>query len=149
MIRLHHAKPHCAGVDGHAFTDKRLSQYETVRHIAVRVPIVAGDVQFSTVAGDALNPRLLLLGKEACSLDVLRHTLETALELPFDTFLTSHAPAPLSKAQLEAHLKHLDAFDTARLTETRSAGVRVWLSRFRENGLRSEFAIGEALFDQL
>ena len=101
------------------------------------------------LAGDALNPRLLLLGKEACSLDVLRHTLETALELPFDTFLTSHAPAPLSKAQLEAHLKHLDAFDPARLTETRSAGVQVWISRFRENGLRSEFAIGEALFDQL
>ncbi|MBR7041596.1 MAG: MBL fold metallo-hydrolase [Clostridia bacterium] len=101
------------------------------------------------IAGDALSPRLLFLGNEACSLDVLRSTLETALDFPFDFYLTSHAPALFDKTQPEAHLKHLDAFDPARLTKTRSAGANVWISRFSENGLRSEFVIGEELFGKL
>ena len=101
------------------------------------------------IAGDALSPRLLLLGKEACSPGILKHTLETALELPFDFYLTSHAPAPFDKTQLETHLKHLDVLDPARITQTRSAGPKAWISRFSENSLRSEFVIGEELFGKL
>ena len=38
---------------------------------------------------------------------------------------------------------------TVDRAETRSAGANVWISRFSENGLRSEFVIGEELFGKL
>lgn len=60
------------------------------------------------LAGDGLNPTLLLVGKEAAPLSRLRETLEAALDLPFDHFLASHTPSPLGKSVIEAHLQHLD-----------------------------------------
>ena len=96
------------------------------------------------IAGDALNPRLLLPDADARTLDILRQTLETTLELPFDAYLTSHAPTLFGKAQLEAHLKHLDAFDPSGLAETRSMGKAAYLSRFKTGALSSEFVLGGA-----
>ncbi|MBR6009513.1 MAG: hypothetical protein IK056_10540, partial [Clostridia bacterium] len=59
-------------------------------------------------------------------------------------YLTSHAPTLFGKAQLEAHLKHLDAFDPSGLAETRSMGKAAYLSRFKTGALSSEFVLGGA-----
>ena len=93
------------------------------------------------LAGDALNPRLLLPDGDARTLDTVKRTLETALELPFDAYLTSHAPILFGKDRLEAHLKHLDAFDPSGLAETRSVGKAAYLSRFKAGALLSEFVM--------
>ena len=60
------------------------------------------------LAGDGLNPTLLLLGPEAAPVSVLRRTLEQVRDLPFDRYLSGHAPHPLPRDRVLAHLYHLD-----------------------------------------
>lgn len=69
------------------------------------------------LAGDALSPRLLLPEPEA-GLAALRQTLPAALQLPFDTYVSGHTPGELPKAQIAAHLAHLEHF---RLQDTQPA----------------------------
>ena len=52
------------------------------------------------LAGDALNPTLLMLGPEAGSFSQLRRTLAAAEAMPFDRYLASHTPGPLRKKQV-------------------------------------------------
>ena len=102
------------------------------------------------LAGDALNPRLQLLGLESDSLGRLRETLQAVLALPFDEYLTSHAPRPLKKSQVEAHLRHLERFDADALEQSVQAGVPVWRSEWRQGALRSVFVLGKPCpFDAL
>ena len=70
------------------------------------------------LAGDALSPRLQLLGPGAAPLNVLQETLQHTLDLPFDTFLAGHYPNGIPKRQISAHLAHLEAF---RWSDTRPA----------------------------
>lgn len=60
------------------------------------------------LAGDGLNPTLLLLGPEAAPVSVLRQSLETLKDLPFDRYLSGHAPHPLPRERVLAHLYHLN-----------------------------------------
>ncbi len=95
------------------------------------------------LAGDALDPRLQLLGEEACSLRVLKSTLDSVLHLPFDRYLTSHSPALLDRSQIEAHREHLERIDPNALEQAQRAGVPVWVSTFRSQKLCSEFILGK------
>ena len=65
------------------------------------------------LAGDALNPTLLMLGPEARSFSQLRRTLAAAEAMPFDRYLASHTPGPLRKKQVGLHLRHLDHLQQA------------------------------------
>ena len=98
------------------------------------------------LAGDALDPRLQLLGPEAGDTGMLHETLRGVLALPFDEYLTGHGPRPLKKAQAEAHLRHLERFETASLTPAVQAGVPVWRCEWRQGALRSVFILGEAAY---
>ena len=60
------------------------------------------------LAGDALNPTLLMLGRESAPLAVLKETLQTVWDLPFDRYLASHYPTLQDKKMVRAHLRHLD-----------------------------------------
>ena len=96
------------------------------------------------LAGDALNPRLQLLSGDPDSLNRLRKTLQSVLSLPFDEYLTGHAPKPLKKVQIEAHLRHLETLGSVALTPSALAGERVWHSQWKQGALRSEFILGDA-----
>ena len=89
------------------------------------------------LAGDALNPTLLLLGPEAAPLAQLRQTLTAVADLPFSRYLSSHAPAPLPKAQAALHLHHLDHLHTEAPSHPGPYGPRVVRSTYREGGRRS------------
>lgn len=89
------------------------------------------------LAGDALNPALLLLGREADSLAQLRQTLERAEELPFDRYLSSHAPGPLGKKQVGLHLRHLDHLNPAPPVPSGPYGLGACRSTYREREGRS------------
>lgn len=89
------------------------------------------------LAGDALNPTLLLLGREAASLEQLRRTLETAETLPFTHFLSSHSPGPLGKKQVGIHLRHLDCLHTDPAPRPGPYGPEVCRSLHREAAGRS------------
>ncbi|MFR1232970.1 MAG: MBL fold metallo-hydrolase [Evtepia gabavorous] len=54
------------------------------------------------LAGDALNPTLLMLGPEAGSFSQLRRTLAAAEAMPFDRYLASHTPGPLRKSRWDS-----------------------------------------------
>ena len=96
------------------------------------------------LAGDALNPRLQLLDDDENSLDMFCETLRGALTLPFDTYLTSHAPDPLPRDQAEAHLRHLEALDPGALRPLTLVGQPVWRAEWRQGPRRSVFLLGEA-----
>lgn len=89
------------------------------------------------LAGDGLNTTLLLLGREAAPIDRLRQTLEETEALPFDRYLSSHAPNPLPKAQVGVHLRHLDNLHTEPPSRPGPYGPRVCRSLYRETGGRS------------
>ena len=78
------------------------------------------------------------------SLYRLRKTLQSVLSLPFDEYLTGHAPKPLKKVQIEAHLRHLETLGSVALTPSALAGERVWHSQWKQGTLRSEFILGDA-----
>ncbi len=95
------------------------------------------------LAGDALNPRLQLLGPEAAGLDRLNETLRSVLALPFDEYLAGHVPSPLKRAQAEAHLRHLEHFDAGAMESFTLAGAQAWRSEWRQGSLRSVFIMDE------
>ncbi len=101
------------------------------------------------LAGDALDLRLQLLGEEAAPPEVLQETLLQTAALPFDRFLASHAPRPLPKAQVYAHLRHAEALEPSRFQALRQAGLPVWRSEWRGEEGRSAFVLGEPLAKRL
>ena len=64
------------------------------------------------LAGDGLNPTLLMLGRESAPVSVLRETLRQVWDLPFDQYLASHYPTLQDKKMVRAHLRHLDCLRT-------------------------------------
>ena len=100
------------------------------------------------LAGDGLNPTLLLLGQEAAPLSVLRATLTAALDLPFDTYLSSHSPRPLPKEQAAVHLAHLDCLRLEPPSHPGPYGPRVCRSQYREGKHRSVLWIDRRLDDR-
>lgn len=89
------------------------------------------------LAGDALNPTLLMLGPEAGSFSQLRRTLAAAEAMPFDRYLASHTPGPLRKKQVGIHLRHLDHLQQAPSARPGPYGSGVCRSQHREAGGRS------------
>ena len=101
------------------------------------------------LAGDGLNPTLLLLGQEAAPLSRLRETLESVLDLPFDRYLSSHSPAPLPKAQVEIHLRHLENLRLEPPSHPGPYGPRVCRSQYREGRSRSVLWVDRRLDDRM
>lgn len=99
------------------------------------------------LAGDALNPTLLMLGAEAASFDQLRQTLEAAEKLPFTHYLASHAPRPLPKAQVGLHLRHLDHLRWEDPSHPGPYGPRVGRSLYKEKGGRSVILFDRGLLE--
>lgn len=100
------------------------------------------------LAGDGLNPTLLLLGREAASLGQLRRTLEAAEKLPFDRYLSSHSPGPLGKKQLGLHLRHLDCLSPDPPARPGQYGPRVCRSEYKEAGGRSVIFFDRRLLER-
>lgn len=93
------------------------------------------------LAGDALSPRLLLC--EAGALARARETLRRIAALPFDTFLASHYPNPLPRAQVDVHLRHLDRLRIDPATRRMRFGTPLFRSVFREGQIRSEILFSD------
>lgn len=100
------------------------------------------------LAGDGLNPTLLLLGWEAAPVRELRQTLETAEKLPFDRYLSSHSPGPLGKKQVGLHLRHLDHLRVEPPSHPGPYGPRVCRSLYREAGGRSVILFDRGLAEE-
>ena len=100
------------------------------------------------LAGDGLNPTLLMLGAEAASFDRLRQTLEAAEKLPFTHYLASHAPRPLPKAQVGLHLRHLDHLRWEDPSHPGPYGPRVGRSLYKEKGGRSVILFDRGLLEE-
>lgn len=97
------------------------------------------------LAGDGLNPTLLLLGQEAASFAQLRETLEAVERLPFDRYLFSHGPGPLGKAQVGLHLRHLDALQP--IPRPGPHGSRAFRSLYQGEAGRSVFFFDRSLLE--
>lgn len=97
------------------------------------------------LAGDALNPTLLMLGPEAASFSQLRRTLEAVADLPFTHYLSSHAPAPLPKHQAAFHLSHLDCLRTEPPSHPGPYGPRVGRSIYKAAHGRSVILFDRSL----
>lgn len=100
------------------------------------------------LAGDALNPTLLMLGPEAASFAQLRQTLAAAAQLPFTHYLSSHAPGPIPKGQVSLHLAHLDCLHTQPPSHPGPYGPRVMRSRYKVEGGRSVILFDRALLPE-
>lgn len=100
------------------------------------------------LAGDGLNPTLLLLGQEAAPLSCLRRTLEAVLDLPFDVYLSGHTPRPIPKEQAAVHLAHLDSLRLEPPSHPGPYGPRVCRSQYREGKHRSVLWIDRRLDDR-
>lgn len=99
------------------------------------------------LAGDGLNPTLLLLGGEAAPVDQLRQTLEETEGLPFDRYLSSHSPGPLPKRRVGLHLRHLDCLRTEPPSHPGPYGPRVCRSIHKEPGGRSVILFDRGLVE--
>lgn len=99
------------------------------------------------LAGDGLNPTLLLLGGEAAPIGQLRQTLEAAEQLPFDRYLSSHSPGPLPKKQVGLHLRHLNCLRTEPPSHPGPYGPRVCRSLYKEAGGRSVILFDRGLVE--
>lgn len=100
------------------------------------------------LAGDGLNPTLLLLGQEAAPLSRLRRTLEETLDLPFDHILCGHSPRPVPKSMAAVHLDHLDHLRLEPPSRPGPYGPRVCRSQHRVGGARSVLWIDRRLDDR-
>ncbi len=100
------------------------------------------------LAGDGLNPTLLMLGPEAASFAQLRTTLEEVETLPFDRYLASHAPRPLPKRQVGLHLRHLDHLRWEDPSHPGPYGPRVGRSLYKEKGGRSVILFDRVLLER-
>lgn len=99
------------------------------------------------LAGDGLNPTLLLLGWESAPVSVLRKTLEETLALPFDRFLATHYPTPQPKKLVEAHLHHLDCLRTELPSHPGPYGPRVCRSIHKDPAGRSVIFLHKSLVE--
>ena len=112
-----HARLTGGGLPAFCLEDLEPGQTFDLGGYHVRVVSMAGHTRGSVgllvvearllLAGDGLNATLLLLGEESASFAVLQRTLSAVKTLPFDRYLTSHAPCPLGREQVEVHLRHL------------------------------------------
>ena len=100
------------------------------------------------LAGDGLNPTLLMLGPEAASFAQLRTTLEAVEQLPFERYLASHAPRPIAKAQVGVHLRHLDQIRWEDPSHPGPYGPRVGRSLYKEKGGRSVILFDRGLLER-
>ena len=97
------------------------------------------------LAGDGLNPTLLMLGRESAPVSVLKETLRTVWDLPFDKYLASHSPTPQDKKMVQAHLHHLDCLRTEPPSHPGPYGPRICRSAYKEGRLRSVIHIDRML----
>lgn len=95
------------------------------------------------LAGDGLNPTLLLLGQEAASFDDLRQTLMETEKLSFDQYLASHSPNPLSRDLVGVHLRHLDHLQLDLPARPGPYGPQVCRSIYKEPAGRSYFLVNK------
>lgn len=93
------------------------------------------------LAGDGLNPTLLMLGPESATFAQLRTTLEAVEQLPFERYLASHAPRPIAKAQVGVHLRHLDQIRWEEPSHPGPYGPRVGRSLYKEKGGARSFCL--------
>lgn len=97
------------------------------------------------LAGDALNPTLLMLGRESAPVSVLKETLTEVQDLPFDKFLASHYPTLQDKRIAQVHLRHLDCLRTEAPSHPGPYGPRICRSIHKEGSLRSVIHMDKAL----
>ncbi len=97
------------------------------------------------LAGDGLNPTLLMLGRESAPVSVLKQTLRVIQDLPFDKFLASHYPTLQDKKVTGAHLRHLDCLRTEPPSHPGPYGPRICRSEYKEGRTRSVIHIDRAL----
>ena len=97
------------------------------------------------LAGDALNPTLLMLGRESAPVTVLKETLRQVQDLPFDKFLASHYPTLQDKRIAQVHLRHLDCLRTEAPSHPGPYGPRICRSIHKEGSLRSVIHMDKAL----
>ena len=95
------------------------------------------------LAGDALNPTMILLGRETVTLEEFRETLHRAEELPFDTFLASHHPNPIGRQVIQAHLYHLD-----HLPEHPAAGPSPYGAKVFRSSCRTPYGVSRFQYDR-
>lgn len=99
------------------------------------------------LAGDALNPTLLMLGRESAPVPVLKETLSAVEDLPFDRYLASHYPTPQPKRIVGAHLRHLDCLRTEAPSHPGPYGPRVCRSIHKDPAGRSVIFIDRGLVE--
>ena len=99
------------------------------------------------LAGDALNPTLLMLGRESAPVPVLKETLSAVEDLPFDRYLASHYPTPQPKRMVGAHLRHLDCLRTEAPSHPGPYGPRVCRSIHKDPAGRSVIFIDKGLVE--
>lgn len=99
------------------------------------------------LAGDGLNPTLLMLDGDSAPVSVLRRTLEATLALPFDRFLATHYPTPQPKKLVAAHLHHLDCLRTEPPSHPGPYGPRVCRSIHKDPAGRSVIFIHKGLVE--
>ncbi len=97
------------------------------------------------LAGDALNPTLLMLGRESAPVSVLKETLAVVQGLPFDKLLASHYPTLQDKKIVRAHLNHLDCLRTEAPSHPGPYGPRICRSIHKESSVRSVIHIDRGL----
>ncbi|MBR5534925.1 MAG: hypothetical protein IKU62_08785, partial [Ruminiclostridium sp.] len=97
------------------------------------------------LAGDGLNPTLLMLGRESAPVSVLKETLRSVQDLPFDKFLASHYPTLQDKKIAQVHLNHLDCLRTEPPSRPGPYGPRICRSIHKEGSVRSVIHIDRGL----
>lgn len=97
------------------------------------------------LAGDGLNPTLLMLGRESAPVSVLKETLRTVWDLPFDKYLASHYPTLQDKKMVRAHLNHLDCLRTEPPSHPGPYGPRICRSIHKDPLGRSVIHIDRML----
>ncbi|MDY3014767.1 MAG: MBL fold metallo-hydrolase [Evtepia sp.] len=97
------------------------------------------------LAGDGLNPTLLMLGQETDTLARLGQTLEESLTLPFDRYLSSHSPRPYLRRMVEVHRRHWLRFMEEPPQEEGPYGPKVCRSLYKEGSARSVFLVDRRL----
>lgn len=100
------------------------------------------------LAGDALNPTLLMLGRESAPVSVLKETLQMVWDLPFDKYLASHYPTLQGKKMVRAHLRHLDCLRTEPPSHPGPYGPRICRSIHKEGSARSVIHMDRALLSK-
>ncbi len=97
------------------------------------------------LAGDGLNPTLLMLGRESAPVSTLKETLRAVQALPFDRFLASHYPTLQDRKIVGVHLRHLDCLRTEPPSHPGPYGPRICRSIHKDPEGRSVIHIDRAL----